>query len=771
MDIQRLLSQREACTRIEEAVAMMEDYEKEDYLEAIEVAPRLVLLESDPTRFFKFTNGNAAAAARKLVLYWKRRREVFGDRAFFPLTLTGNGALSTNDIEFFKTGLAVFLPNDADGRTVVCLDPSRRLDHSMETRLRCIFYICQVISENEKSQTDGFVLLNAAGDKIDMAMTQSRNLVMNAFPMKVKAFHLIKCMPKWTNNCLTQALIGGMVRLYGQVMQGCQTYIHASEDKEEIVQSLESHGISRNGLPRCIGGSWSYERFSDWLTERAQMDQEWHPEQSLSAVVIAPGGAVTNSDDGAFTSYRAEHGDGDDDGDVLNVSSDTSSSTGDATSLSLTDGATFSPTGSAASLAATVGDGSASGLSITRDEMYQYLRNQMGKAIEQLPQDEKASYIEALEKAPAQVWKEESNPDAFLRVEDFHVKYAAKRICRYWQLRSETFGPKRFRSLYQTGEDALGIREIKVLQSDSIILLPKDAQGCPVLSIDGSCLENRRNWIEARDRCILYMFSLLAEDEMSQQEGAVLVYKMDSPPFHSVDVAFLERLATSLPLRFKAVHLLSHEPIPFLVESQINFGDKTYVHVGSSNEELASQLEIFGMNKAGLPRFLNGEWGLGKYIEWQEFRTRMEFKISLCIDARDRLKIYDDFPSIKPYSLLRENEKAERNRRLNVVHCRRKRDQRRVESAALEEGYTILKGQQTELLKENRRLEDLVRTAVAIVEQVEEEQGNLTSVQAETSSPSWSSADFSEILDSISTDVKWWLGSDSPSSAGEMTNA
>ncbi len=86
------------------------------------------------------------------------------------------------------------------------------------------------------------------------------------------------------------------------------------------------------------------------------------------------------------------------------------------------------------------------------------------KAIDQLPQDEKASYIEALENAPAQVWEEESNLDAFLRVEDFHAFFAAKRICKYWQLRSDTFGPNRFESLYQTGEDALGTRELHVLQ-------------------------------------------------------------------------------------------------------------------------------------------------------------------------------------------------------------------------------------------------------------------------------------------------------------------
>jgi hypothetical protein len=115
-------------------------------------------------------------------------------------------------------------------------------------------------------------------------------------------------------------------------------------------------------------------------------------------------------------------------------------------------------------------------------------------------------------------------------------------------------------------------REKMLWELESFIICKQThAQGRPVLSIDGTCLEKRRDWVENRDRCIFYMFSLLAEDEMSQTEGAVPLYKMDSPPFHSVDAAFLERLATSLPLRFKAVHLLSYEPISHDVESRINF--------------------------------------------------------------------------------------------------------------------------------------------------------------------------------------------------------
>jgi hypothetical protein len=696
---------------------MIADYEKEDYVKAFEVAPELVLTESDPLRFLRFTNFNAAAAAQRLVLYWKRRREVFGDRAFLPLTLTGDGALSDSDIDLIKSGTGVFLPNDADGCTVVCFDLSKRSDDSLERRLRCAFYCGQIFSENEKSQTDGIVVLAIwnEGRLIDPGTTHCRNVLLHTFPIILKAFHVIKFIPIWANNWLAQAFISGMLKICGYLFQGYKTYFHYSQNKEKIVQSLESHGISKRGLPRRIGGSWSYEGFSDWLIERARMDQERQPVKSFPATQTAPGETAalltptTTSDDDDCKSRSTEPSA--DDG--LNIAPVVAFRTGGATSL------------------VTTGDDDSKSRSIQprdgviREELYQNFRKQVMQAMEQLPQEEKASYIEALEKAPPQVWKEECNPNMFLRLEDSHAFFAAKRICRYWQLRSNTFGPKRFDSLYQTGENALETRELKVLQNCSIMLLPKDTEGCPVLSIDGSCLEKRRHWIKARDRCIFYMFSLLTENDMSQTKGAVLLYKMDSPPFHSLDITFLERLVGSLPLRFKAVHLLSNEPIPKDFESRLSFGDETYAHGGSSNDELASRLGEFGMNKAGLPKYLNGEWGLSKFIQWQEIRTRMEWKILLGFSGRDDSRSFE-LPAIRPYTLLPDEEKAERNRRLNVIHCRRKRDLKRVQVDTLEDECAKLRETRETLLEENHRLEDRVRVATAAVERAEQELGDTT---------------------------------------------
>jgi hypothetical protein len=126
------------------------------------------------------------------------------------------------------------------------------------------------------------------------------------------------------------------------------------------------------------------------------------------------------------------------------------------------------------------------------------------------------------------------------------------------------------------------------------------------------------------------------------------------------------------------------------------------------------------MNKAGLPKYLNGKWGLSKYLRWQEFRTRMEWSIPLGVSGRDHSNVYNDYPGIISYPLL--PEKTESNRRLNVIHCRRKRDKKRVELEDLEEECVQLRETREISLEENRRLVGLVKVAIETVERVEGEQ-------------------------------------------------
>jgi len=54
---------------------------------ALQIFPQVETCESDPFYFLAFHSYDATQAAAGLVRYWKQCHEVFGDRAYRPLTI------------------------------------------------------------------------------------------------------------------------------------------------------------------------------------------------------------------------------------------------------------------------------------------------------------------------------------------------------------------------------------------------------------------------------------------------------------------------------------------------------------------------------------------------------------------------------------------------------------------------------------------------------------------------------------------------------------
>jgi hypothetical protein len=208
------------------------------------------------------------------------------------------------------------------------------------------------------------------------------------------------------------------------------------------------------------------------------------------------------------------------------------------------------------------------------------------------------------------------------------------------------------------------------------------------------------------------MFSLLMEDERSRTDGAVLLFKFDPSSF--IDCSFIGRLASSLPIRFKAVHVLSlgaNWP-PSILKSQLDVGDAIYVHRGTSRSEIASALEEYGLSKPCLPKCVNGDWDYAKFVQWKELRTRVEWKVPLGLSGREIC--LSEFPAMKEYTII--TEKKEKERRLNALHSRRKRDRERVEIDMLKEEEEELLTEKDSLAQENSRLSGLVASAKEIMD-------------------------------------------------------
>ena len=117
-----------AHTILNEAIQLIPDVEKAAYKEALERVSHLVMTESDPLCFLHRENFNVWNAAVRLVTYWEERRKIFGDRAFLPLTLVGDSALSEEAIQLVRSwNHNLLIPNDSSGRSALpatCRDGS-----------------------------------------------------------------------------------------------------------------------------------------------------------------------------------------------------------------------------------------------------------------------------------------------------------------------------------------------------------------------------------------------------------------------------------------------------------------------------------------------------------------------------------------------------------------------------------------------------------------------------------------------------------------------
>lgn len=653
------LLQQQAVEQLHLALSVIADGEKADLLEALRVAPHLVATESDPFRFLSFKNYDTWAAAQALVTYWKRRREIFGARAFLPMTITGDGAMTMEDIAYLRAGYLLFLPDDDHGRTVVCIDSSRKLNNSLEKRIRSAFYISQVASETESSQTEGvvaIVLIRLL--RHEPGSPQVHALVKNTFPMKVKTFHMVNCLPYSSAFWILQVFLNAIVRFFQHITTTYKTSIHASRNEQQTLQELESHGLRKEGLPVEIGGSWSYDSFPQWLAYRERVERE---RMDRFSIVVSPIPASSSAP--TLTDMPVE-------GQAPILQND---------EAGVQEGAN----------------------NTSHDEV-------LKKEMQRLPANTAAPYLEAVSNARPQIWEEEVDASKFLRVEHFNKDFAAKRLTKYWKLRGQLFGSKRYESLYQTGEDALGKKDVMVLISGFLNIHPNDNSGCPVLYIDGTRLP-AGSVNASRDRCLFYMFSILAESEESQREGIVLLYRVEKEPFSRIDVRVLANLAVSLPLRFKSVHLLSHHKVSSDTKKHFGFAKEVHLHFGASKGAVLEKLLSFGLKKAGLPKSFDGDWGYSKFIQWGELRSRMEFRVPLGLSGRENIDQH--IPGVRNFGVLSDAEKRERTRRLNVIHCRRNRHRILVEADILREESEGLKREQEELLKQNHDLQDLLRQA------------------------------------------------------------
>lgn len=678
--------QREGLRRLEEAIDILPEEENSAYIRATIFAPQLVQIESNPLKFLLFEKYDAWSAARRLAHYWKTRVDIFGSRAFLPLTLSGKGALSEQDICLFLSGYISFLPNDDRGRCVICYDPGKRTDDSFGVRMRLNFYAMSVCSENDLSASEGLVTIlvlgggqNLKGSTVDVDGTAITDVTMKAFPLNMHTVHIASSLTGIGQRLFFEVLLPLALNLMRHVWK--ERYLVHSGPKDLLFRKLCSYGLVPSCIPISLGGTWTNQDHCNWVQERIRVENERY------SFMISPS---QNSINQSPTVLRRQS-------EQTNQVPDASG----AENLSL-----------------------GNIRSIDSGNCVQGGLGDLAKAIELIPLISKSAYMKALAEAP-QLISRESNPASFLVHERFNVVAAARRLVKYWEVRVEIFESRAFLPLDQTGEGALDRRDLAALGTSYLMCLPKDSHGRAVIFCDGTRLSKSTR--QSRLRTSFYMYSIAAETEISQTDGLILLYVATEPSFDRANKESLDLVLSAIPAGIRDVHLLKYPAstsedwlsdkidAASLHEFRQIAKNQVVQHITRSRTSIAEKLEPYGMTVRNLPRSIGGDFGFDRFFQWQELRTRFEWDLPSGFVSSQDTGMFD-FSAAKPLTQLNEQEKQERRRRQNVIHSRRQRERERIEVEVLNEQIDELWDKKKDLERENVHLLELVKKAKVLIQ-------------------------------------------------------
>jgi hypothetical protein len=246
---------RRALEQLQDSLAQIPLQQQTAYREALVRCPQLVKTESDPMQFLIFADFDIWNAATRIVTYWEKRKELFGERAFLPvLDLSGNGALTGEDLRLFSTGSFQLTAED----TVVVdrsLEPDG-VDFSIESAIRRDFFILQLLSRHRVNALRGkgyqFVIHFRTSKRTESRVaSKTMELSTKAFPAHLKAIHLVLDADAHLGFVENSFLFFRM----WQVIP-CHFGVHHCGTPAQALVKLIPHGILASALPPALGGSY-----------------------------------------------------------------------------------------------------------------------------------------------------------------------------------------------------------------------------------------------------------------------------------------------------------------------------------------------------------------------------------------------------------------------------------------------------------------------------------------------------------------------------------
>jgi hypothetical protein len=360
--------------------------------------------------------------------------------------------------------------------------------------------------------------------------------------------------------------------------------------------------------------------------------------------------------------------------------------------------------------------------------------------------DTKAGWTKAQAACSSAVLQHECCPCYFVRACQFNPWNAAVRMCSYWKERIELFEDRAFEAM-TLGSEAVtptGLTEedVKLFETGTFLVLPKDRAGKTVLFVDEAELEpGMRDRPASRLRVLWYVLHAACLASTGGGGGGdnahrlVVLYACYKPPGRGQYGASTWQFSAGavkcpqvLPIVVDSIHLLTLQPKSgtgplinmILAAAAAMLGNSlcglTQVYHGTTRprkyvnalEEETSAKKVLlwklldaGFTGKGLPYWAGGFFEYQDFVAWTRRRRRFEQKAFWTAEQRTRQK-----------------------RDVNKAHSRKKRRRRHEELDDLQEQATKLKLENERARSVNVRLEQLVAAAIGTVAQVQAQGGS-----------------------------------------------
>ena len=258
--------------------------ESRKYLKAKEMVPNVVVSETPISRFLRTDDNNPTLSAKRLALYWKYRKEIFGERWLLPMVQTGRGALTRNDIIFVRSGFYVAYPFKEF--LVLCFDLSKLTSFMEQSKLygwdddaihsRAAFYMATILSQLPVCQEKGIVVIHIINSQKRPAVpfrNRIWEIIRTAMPCKMNKIVVAQAYEQHKQELLdflryqTTTIVRHTSKLRIEQVHGSSV--------SQILQGLSnSFGLSPTLAPVPLGGKLDLDAtLAEWTRTRLSLEE------------------------------------------------------------------------------------------------------------------------------------------------------------------------------------------------------------------------------------------------------------------------------------------------------------------------------------------------------------------------------------------------------------------------------------------------------------------------------------------------------------------